>query len=191
MKKLASSLLILTLLVPSLACSVDTALSDIDLVLQTASAVCSTIGVVLPADAAACAVVAGVATAGVNLVKTDYDAWKASGSTTDLEKLQSAISVLKTNLPAELAAAHITDAAAVRTVTAWVGLVTSSLDAVLALLPKLAANIPPRPSARMNQIAMAMPTPATLKARWDSEVCQGDAVCAAKVKVHKVRVWGK
>jgi hypothetical protein len=176
MKFKVAVLLALTLAL--VACSVDQVLSDIDLVLQTANVVCSTIGVVAPADAAACAAISGAAIAGLTVVKEDYDTWKASGATSDLQKLEDAITTVKTNLEAELQAAHISDPNAVRVVTAWVDLVSSSLTAILNLLPQLQSN-----KAALNGVV----TPESLKARWTAEVCGGNAQCGNLVTVHHVR----
>jgi hypothetical protein len=184
-RKLLSLIVVLGMVLPNTACTVDQALSDIDLVLQTSQVVCSAIGVVAPADSAACALISGVAISGLNIIKTDYDAWKASGATTDMQKLEAAITTLQANLPQELAAAHIVDPHAVSTVTAWVGLVTSSLNDVLSLLPQLNPT-PPTPTTRAKAVAAVMPTPESLAARWNNEVCKGDAACTKLVKVHHV-----
>lgn len=172
--------------------SVDTVLSDIDLVLQTGNVVCSSIGVVLPADSAGCSAVASLGITGVNAIKTAYDSYKASGAVTDLAKLQAALAAIQTNLPAELAAAHISDPAAVQVVTAWVGLVTSTVGDIVALVPELQANASTanlshaRIGARATVIQSAFPTPESLKAKWETNVCKGDKACADRVSVHHV-----
>jgi hypothetical protein len=53
-------------------------------------------------------------------IQAAYNAYKASGAVTDLQKLQAALTEVRTNLPAELAVAHISDPEAVAVTTAWV-----------------------------------------------------------------------
>jgi len=176
--------LISVLLMCTVACTVDEVLSDTDLLLQTAAVVCTALGPISPSDSAACSVVANVATVGLGEIQTLYDAWKASGAATDLQKLQAAITALKTNLPQELSAAHITDPRTVATVAAWVKLVTSTLTAILNLLPQLstAANSRQRDMALMT----SLPKPESLKGRWQTEVCLGNVDCGRMVKVHHI-----
>ena len=179
MKPVLSLMLALVLVVTQVACTVDQVLSDINLLLQTAASIATAVGALSPADATAIQVVVNTATTGLNVIQKDYDAYKASGATTDLEKLQAAIAALKNNLPAELAAAHVTNPNAVAKATAWVNLVTSTLDTILAVLPKLSAN--------KNATFAELPTPSDLQKRWSTEVCGGDAKCSALVKAHNVK----
>jgi len=177
-------------LTPACTFTVDTVLSDIDLVLQTGNVVCSTIGVVAPADSVACQAVATIGITGVNAIKTAYDAYKASGAVTDLQKLQAALAAIKTNLPAELAAAHIVDPAAVAVVTAWVNLVVSTVNDIISLVPQLQVGSTATPNQVARRVAVinsAFPTPESLKARWEGEVCHNNVKCGALVKVHHVR----
>jgi hypothetical protein len=172
--------LILALAIFTVACSVDQVLSDINLLLQTANVIGVAVGAVDPTISAEITLIAGIATTGLSEIKTDYDAWKASGAITDLQKLEAAISVLKTNLPAELAAAHISNPATVAIVTAWVNLVTSTLNDILAILPNLSKG------AKGAGIS-TLPTPQSLQARWQNEVCKGDVKCGSLVKARMVR----
>jgi hypothetical protein len=178
---------------PACTFSVDTVLSDIDLVLQTGNVVCSAIGVVLPADSAACQAISGVGITGIQAIQTAYDAYKASGAVTDLQKLQAALAAIKTNLPAELAAAHIVDPAAVAVVTAWVGLVVGTVNDIITLIPELqtpasaSATTPSRLAARVALLGSAFPTPESLKAKWETDVCRGNATCGNLVKVRHIR----
>jgi hypothetical protein len=186
--------LALTLTLLLAACSagqVDQALSDIDLAVQTASVICTVLGAVAPADAIACQMVAGVATTGLGIIKTDYDAWVASGAVGDLAKLQTAITELQANLPAELAAAHVSSPAAVATITAWVSLITSSLTAVLTVIGEIKAATPATARLRAAALGAALPTAASLHIRWTTEVCKGDTACGGLVKVHNVHYHHK
>lgn len=176
----------------SAACSfsVDVALSDIDIVLQTADAVCSNavLGAVLPAETQACELVANVGVVGLNFVKSAYDTWKASGAATDLQKLQAAIALAQTDLNQALSVLHVTDAHVVEVVQKWVAIVVSTFTVVLELLPKLTSAMTAHSkSVQVAQIASMLPTPETLKARWVNEVCKGGKACSTKVKVHHIR----
>jgi hypothetical protein len=185
MNKILSSLLVLVLCFSMVACSVDQALADINLLITTSAVICTAIGQVSPADSAACGVLASVASSGLAVVKTDYDAYKASGATTDLQKINAAVAAINTNLPAELAAAHISDPVVQQKVTAWVKLITATTTAVLELLPQL-QNAPTK-TAKMAVLHSAAGTqslsPEVIKARWASDVCAGEKACAGKVKV--------
>lgn len=174
--------LICVMLVFAPACnkvSADQVLTDIKLLSQTATVVCSTLGTVLPADAAVCSAIANMASKGIDVIRTDYDAWRASPTTTNLQKVQAGIAQLRANLPAELAAAHISNQQSVATITAWVNLITSTLDAVLGMLPQLQAKGGRRASDKA--VLKSLPTPQTIQQRWLTEVCKGDTVCGSKV----------
>lgn len=172
--------LICALLAVTMACTVDQVLADIDLVIQMTASITTAIGAVSPADAAAIEVAVNIASTGLAAVQTAYDTYKASGATTDLAKVQAAISAVKTNLAQELAALHITDPAATQKVTAWVNLVTVTLNAVLGLLPQLAG-------ASASQYKVEVISPKALQSRWVSEVCNGDVACGKLVRVRSIR----
>src|SRR5579859_5784656 len=157
------------LLCVTVACTVDQVLADIDLVIQMTASITTAVGAVSPAVAAMLSTIVGVATTGLAAVQTAYDTYKASGATTDLQKVQAAIAAVKTNLAQELAAMHITDPAAVQKVTAWVNLVTVTLNAVLGLLPQLGVT-----AAEHKQLRIEVISPKALQARWASEVCGGN-----------------
>lgn len=152
-------------------------LADIGVAIETANSIGAAVGAVSPADAAIIQGLSATALLGLNTIKTTYDAYKASGASTDLQKLQAAIAAVQANLPAELAASHITDPNAVRIVTAWVGLIVTTLNAILAALPQFALVSGPKVA-----LLAPLPTPKSLKARWANEVCLNDAACTALVK---------
>jgi hypothetical protein len=173
------------LLLTTTACSVDQVLSTIDVALQTAANLESIVGAVSPADAAALEALTGLATAGLNAIKSDYDTYEASKAQGDLAKLQAAIGALQKNLSLNLAAAKISSATAVEKTTNWVNLINSSLDAVVSTLQAAL-----HPGALASRNMAQLPTPESLQARWQAEVCAGDAVCGARVKVRKKRAHG-
>ncbi len=177
----------------STACTfgVDQVLSDIDLVLQTSNVVCSTLGIVAPADAAACQGIAAVAIAGITVIKTAYDDYKANPGSGTLANVVAALNAVKTNLPAELQAAHIVNPVAVQVVTAWVNFVVSTVSTIAGLIPQLTASSKAI-STRKSTFSLpnAFPSPESLKARWDAEVCNNQIACTKLVKVHHVRHYG-
>lgn len=178
MKKILSSLLVTALALSMVACSVDQVLADINVVIQIAAGIGSAVGQVSPADSAVVSKFSNIALTGISAVQTAYNTYKASGSSTDLAKVEAAISAVQVNLSQELAAAHITNPESVAKVAAWVNLINSSLAAVIAALPQLQ-----HPTARIaKQAAANLPTPASLQSRWQKEVCQGDKACGSLVK---------
>jgi hypothetical protein len=176
-----------TLLTIVLVCSVfftawscDQVISDLDVVIETANAIGAAVGVVSPSDAAIIQGLSSTALLGLNAVKTAYDTYKASGAVTDEQKLMAAIQAIQTNLPAELAAAHITSATATRIVTAWVNLVVTALTAILNALPQLTSSTVS--TRKKVKLAASLPTKSSIRAQWANDVCQNDAPCVALVK---------
>lgn len=184
MKKFTTSLwqhCIIALLCVSMitmsACTVDQVLSDIDVALQASQSIIVAVGTISPADAAVVSALTSIAITGLQVIQKDYDDYKASNSTTTLQKISEAIQVLQANLQQNLAAAHISDANTMAKVTAWVNLVSITLVAVSATIN--ASKNPTKMSA------VALPTPESLHTRWVNEVCNGDKACSKLVKVHK------
>jgi hypothetical protein len=162
------------------ACTVDQVLSDIDIVLQTSQQIESAIGAISPADAAILEGLTGLAITGLQAIQKDYDAYESSKSGNDLQKVVDAVQALQTNLPQNLAAAHIYSPNVQAKCAAWVNLVVTTLQAI-------SAQIAPSASTAITAHAatVALPTPSSLQARWVTEVCSGDSACGAKVKVHQ------
>jgi hypothetical protein len=183
--KILSSILAVSLCFAMVACTVDQALADINVVLQMANALAPAVALVSPPDAVLLGAFVATATAGLNVIKQDYDTWKASNSTTDLQKLQAAITTFNANLPAELAAVHVQSPAAVKTVTAWDAVITSTLSAVLALLPQLTSASSLKEKAKIAASSPVPLTPEGIQARWTSEVCGGEAKCSKLVVYHQ------
>jgi len=172
------------------ACSVDQVLTDINLLIQTAGSIGTAIGVVAPADAAIVAGLTAVASKGLSAIQADYDTYKQSQAQSDLAKLDAAIAAVQTNLPAELAAAHVYSPAAQAKCAAWVNLTVTTLQAVSELLPELQTAGTVQAKAAVVARAAAKPNlaPETIQARWSKEVCQGDAKCSKLVGSHS-RLW--
>lgn len=189
--------LVCTLMVLESACfTVDQVLSDVDLLVQTSTAICQSVGSVSPQDAAACQVLATVAEAGLTSVRTTYDAYEQSGAVGDLAKVRAAITAIQQNLPQELAASRISDPRAVQKASAWVNLIVTSLNDVLTLIPQLTPTtttaqvqlaslklVKDNPAAAKRVATMSAKS---LRARWASEICGGEATCSARVNPRPV-----
>jgi hypothetical protein len=175
--------LVLSICLVTVACTVDQVLTDINLLIQTAGSIETAIGAVAPADAAIVAGLTSIASKGLSAIQSAYDTYKQTQAQTDLEKLDAAIAAVKTNLPAELAAAHVYSPAAQAKCAAWVNLTVTTLDAVSELLPELQTAQTANAKAAVVQKAAAKPNlaPQTIQARWSKEVCQGDAKCSKLV----------
>ena len=179
-KQILATILIYPLLVMTLACSVDTVLSDIDLVLQTAASLETAIGAVSPADAAALQLLTGVAISGVNAIKTAYDTYEKDKTASNLQNVVAAAQAVLANLPQELASLHITDPNAVAKATAWVSLVVDTVQAIATAVGGVSISH----GAKSTTYNSALITPETLQLRWQNEVCKGDVACGALVKIH-------
>ncbi len=190
MRKLATILwqhsvigLLLFSLVTMTACSVDSILTDIDVVLQTANSLSVALGAISPADALIVASLTSLAEKGVNAIKTAYDDYEANKTANKLQDVLAAAQAVQTNLPAELAAAKISDPTTVTKVTAWVNLVTDTTQAIVSTVQGTTTTV--SATRTTHGLVMAMPTPESLQARWQSQVCYGDVNCGALVKVRK------
>lgn len=183
MKKFLSGLLALVLCASMIACSTDQVFADINVVAQIAINIAGAVGTVAPQDAALIASLSKIAADSIAVIEADYKTYKASGAASDLQKLQAALAAVQTNLPAELAAAKISNSATSAKVTNWVNLIVTSVAAVAAALPQLQS-----PQVSLSQkvaVAKTLPTDKVLQARWASEVCAGDVACGKLVKVKK------
>jgi hypothetical protein len=185
MKKLLSGALALILCVSMVACTVDQVLADIEVVVQIAASIVPAVGAISPTDASVVQKLSDDATAAIKVIQADYDTYKASGATSDLTRLQSAINAIQTSLPQELAAAHISDPKTVAKVTNWCNLIYSTVNAIVAAIPALTPVPVAAVSAKSVSAPAVFPTAKVIVARWNSEVCQGDAACAKLVKVKK------
>jgi hypothetical protein len=183
MKKFLSGLLALVLCFSLTACTTDQVFADINVADQIATTILQAVGTVAPGDAAFISELSTIASNGIEVIEADYKTYKASGAATDLAKLQAALTAFQVNLPAALAAVHITDAASAAKVTNWVNLLVTSVAAIVAALPQLtSAQVS---AVQKASVAVSLPTAKVLQARWASEVCQGDKACGKLVKVKK------
>jgi hypothetical protein len=165
------------------ACTVDQILTDVDVVLQTANSLSVALGAISPADALIVSTLTGLAENGVNAIKADYASYEANKTASKLQDVLVAAQAVQTNLPAELAAAKISDPTTAAKVSNWVNLVTDVVGGIISTIQGTKAMA----TASTHGIVMAMPTPESLQARWQSGVCSGDVACGNLVKVHNKR----
>lgn len=162
------------------ACTVDQVLSSIDVALQTAAQLSTAVGAVSPADGALITLLTGLASSGITAIQTAYDTYEKNKTTSNLQNVLDAAQALQVNLPALLAASHISDPATVQKVTAWVNLMVSCAQAIVSEVQALSPSATPS----VTHAATYALTPENIQARWQTDVCKGDAKCGALVKVH-------
>jgi hypothetical protein len=108
-----------------------------------------------PADAAAIQNISAEASRDLNLLEILYNQYKASPSAEGLQKIEDAIAMMNTNLPALLAAAHIGDPTLSTRITAAVNLILPTVTSFASLIPETAV-----PSlARIGVKKTAIPRP--------------------------------
>lgn len=166
------------------ACSVDQVLSDIDVGLQIAKNLAPAVGTVLPEDALVLDTFTSVAIAGITAIKQTYDDASGGAASTKLARIQAIATALKSDLSQDLAAAHVTDTTLIATITNWVNLINSILNAVIAEISGAHVMLSTNPPKSGDL------TPESIQARWTAEVCKGDLKCGHLVKAHHVHKSG-
>lgn len=190
--RVGAAVLALVFLLSTVACTTDQVLSDIETALSIAGALAPAVGNVSPADASVVQLISSLAVTGIKDIQAAYDAWTKSGSSSDLLKLQATANEVQASLPSEMASLRISDPNTQKKVSAWVNLITSSINSVVAAFPPTTAN-PAEIRARVSGFgtsAVTLPTPESLKARWASEVCQGNTKCAGLVSARHAHKHG-
>lgn len=120
-----------------------------------------------PADAAAIQNISAEAGKDLNLLQSLYNEYKANPNITTLQKINGVISMTSTNLPALLAAAHISDPLLAARITAGVNLILATVQSFAALIPQTA----PATSQTIAGQSIAVPKAKELKKRWNQQVC--------------------
>jgi len=119
------------------------------------------------ADAVAISNISAEATKDLSLLQALYNEYKSSPSTGTIENMQNVIAEISQNLPALLAAAHISDAVLSARITAAVNLILTTVQSFAALIPQTsAAAKEPRGAGQK-----AIPNPKQLKQQWNRQVC--------------------
>jgi hypothetical protein len=135
-------------------------------------------------DAAAIQDISTEASKDLNLLQTLYDQYKSNPGAGTLSTIESTIAEINQNLPALLAASHLSDAVLSARVTAGVNLILTTVQSFAALIP--ASGVSSRKVAAQK---IAVPAASDLKKQWNQQVCAPTgnpafdaalAVCALK-----------
>ena len=152
---------------------ISVALADLPVLTQMALNV-ATLAVTLqsgkqvnPAEAAAIQNISAEASKDLNLLQTLYNQYKANPSVTTLQQIEAVLTTTNTNLPALLAAAHISDPTLSARITAAVNLILATVQSFAALIPRSS------PSASQTVAGQTLPLLKAndLKKRWNAQVC--------------------
>jgi len=120
------------------------------------------------ADAAAIQNISNEASKDLNLLQALYNDYKTNANAATIQKIQSVIADINTNLPALLQAAHISDASLSARITAAVNLILTTVNSFASLIPATGAV------AMHAQIAsqkVAIPRAKDLKKQWNQQIC--------------------
>jgi hypothetical protein len=120
------------------------------------------------ADAAAIQNISNQASKDLNLLQALYNDYKTSANAATIQKIQSVIADINTNLPALLQSTHISDAALSTRITAAVNLILATVNSFAALIPASGATAV---QAQMTRQKVAVPHAADLKKQWNQQVC--------------------
>ncbi len=117
-------------------------------------------------DAAAIQSISTEASKDLNLLQTLYNQYKAAPDAGTLQKIQSTISTINQNLPALLAAVHVSDPVLAARVTAGVNLILTTVQSFSALMPATVNT-----ARKVAGQKLAIPHAAELKKQWNQQVC--------------------
>jgi len=151
------------------------ALNDLPVLVQMALSIAQIIAVTktgTPASAqeiAAINQISSVATQGLTAIEALYKSYTSANSTTTIADIQAAGAALVANLNGLLQAAQIKDPALLARVTSAVGLIVSTVNTILSLLPKSSSPADLKAAKRLGSPA-GLPKPADLRAMWQSQV---------------------
>lgn len=152
---------------------ISVALADLPVLTQMALNIASLVSVlqsgkqINAADAAAIQNISAEASKDLNLLQTLYNEYKSSPDAGTLAKIQDVIAEINQNLPALLAAAHISDAVLATRIEAGVNLILTTVQSFATLIPTASATTARKVAGR----AVPLPTAADLKKQWNQEVC--------------------
>jgi hypothetical protein len=133
-----------------------------------------------PAEEAAIQSISNTAQTELSSLQALYNQYKANPDASTLQKIQSVMAEIQQQLPAQLQAVHISDAALSAKITAAVQLILTTVQSFAALLP--ASGVAPRAVAvapRVVAKTASVPHASELESRWNAEVC-GAGACKLK-----------
>jgi hypothetical protein len=118
------------------------------------------------ADAAAIQNISTEAGKDLNLLQTLYNQYKSAPDAGTLGKIQGVIAEINQNLPALLAAAHISDAVLAARIAAGVNLILTTVQSFASLMPAAGTSV-----RKVAGQAIAVPSASDLKKQWNQQVC--------------------
>ena len=167
---------LLTISLIATGCSpqwISIALADLPVLLQMALNIGTTVATLesgqqlSAADAAVIQNISTEATKDLNLLQSLYNDYKTTANAATMQKIQSVIADIDSNLPALLQSAHIRDAALSIRVSAAVNLIVTTVNSFASLIPA-----PGTASAQgTSQQAASLPHAKDLKKQWNQQVC--------------------
>jgi uncharacterized protein YxeA len=151
-------------------------------IIATAEAIAQLVVAIDP-DAVKVAKISQIAVTGLEAVEATYNSYEADKTGVGkLAAFQAAVEAVQQNLPADLAAAQITNPTTKARVTAAVNIILDYVDALAGQVPSMAQK-----TAALRGIRGAGAIPKVMSKRqiidqWKSEVCNGDKTCAQLVQ---------
>jgi hypothetical protein len=118
------------------------------------------------ADATAVQNISNEASKDLNLLQTLYNQYKASPDAGTLQKIQSTMAAINQNLPALLAAVHVSDPVEAARITAAVNLILTTVQSFAALMPATVNT-----SQKVAGRKLVIPNAKDLKKQWNQQVC--------------------
>jgi hypothetical protein len=103
----------------------------------------------------------------LDLLRSLYDAYRATPGADTLQQIQSVIGDMNQNLPALLQAAHVSDPLLAARVTAAVNLILATVNSFAALIPQNSAAVRAQITLKKASVLHAN----DLKKQWNQEVC--------------------
>ena len=176
--------LVMAIAIAATGCSaqwINVALQDLPVLTQMALNIATLVSVLASGQQASTADVAIIqnisaqASRDLNLLETLYNDYKASPSTTTIQKIQTTIADLNQNLPSLLQSAHISNPTLSARITAAVNLILTTVNSFAAMMPqKLPLTARKGPAAPLLRAG-------DLRKQWNQQVCAptGDAALDA------------
>lgn len=153
---------------------ISVALADLPIVLQMALNIASLAsalqgGAISAIEQAAITKISAEAGTDLKLIQTLYEQYKATPNAGTLANIEKAIADLNDNLPALLAAAHISNAILASRISAAVNLILTTVTGFASLIPQ-PTNATVSQMKKANR-GRTISQPKALKAQWNALVC--------------------
>ena len=166
---------LLTISLLATGCSpqwISIALADLPVLLQMALNIGTTVTTLesgqqlSAAEAAAIQNISNETTKDLNLLQSLYNDYQTTANAATVQKIQSVIADINTNLPALLQSVHIRDAALSARITAAVNLIVTTVNSFASLIPA-----PGTAPAQAKSKQASLPQAKDLKKQWNQQVC--------------------